>query len=57
MFEVFCPEHGSRVLLTTTRIEKLHNTPAGIVVDWRCWCGTAGRLYKGHSREEAEAAA
>lgn len=57
MFEVFCPEHGTRVLLTITRIEKLWNTPAGIIVDWRCWCGTAGRLYKTNGRPPADVAA
>jgi hypothetical protein len=42
MFEVYCPSHGSRVLLSTSRIEAMHNTRDGIVVEWRCWCGEHG---------------
>lgn len=57
MFEVFCPEHGTRVLLTIARIEKLHNTPAGIVLEWRCWCGTVGRLCPGTGSSPADVAA
>ena len=42
MFEVFCPSHQSAVLLTSNHIEALHNTPEGIVIAWRCWCGQVG---------------
>jgi hypothetical protein len=44
MFDVYCPTHGSRVLLGPRRIETLTNTPAGVVVEWRCYCGTQGTL-------------
>jgi hypothetical protein len=43
MFQVHCPAHRSRVLLTTRRITVLLNTGAGVVVQWRCWCGHVGR--------------
>lgn len=42
MFEVYCPTHQSRVLLSSSCIEALHNTPDGIVLEWRCWCGDRG---------------
>lgn len=42
MFEEFCPAHQSRVLLTPSNIEAIRNTPDGIVVTWRCWCGHRG---------------
>ena len=43
MFEVFCPSHQARVLLSTGRIEAVRNTAAGVVVEWRCWCDHRGR--------------
>jgi len=43
MFEEYCPAHGSRVLLSTGRIEAIHNTADGVVVVWRCWCGHLGQ--------------
>ena len=46
MFEVYCPSHRSRVLLSPSRIEALHNTPDGIVLDWCCWCGEHGTTAK-----------
>ena len=42
MFEVFCPSHQSAVLLSTSNIKEVHNTPEGVVVDWACWCGHVG---------------
>lgn len=42
MFEVFCPSHQSAVLLSTSHIKAVHNTPEGVVVSWACWCGHAG---------------
>ena len=49
MFAVHCHGHGSRVLLDTSRIEAIRNTPGGPVVDWRCWCGARGHLSHGVS--------
>jgi hypothetical protein len=51
MFDVFCPTCEARVLLTPRRIEQMRNTPEGIVVSWRCWCGTRGELRTGRSTE------
>jgi hypothetical protein len=47
MFEVYCPAHGTHVLLTTIRILVLTPAADGIVVDWRCWCGHHGRSLEG----------
>ncbi|HEY8546395.1 MAG TPA: hypothetical protein VIL36_15155 [Acidimicrobiales bacterium] len=43
MFAEHCPRHGTRVLLPPSRIVAIHNTPTGVVVTWRCWCGHVGR--------------
>jgi hypothetical protein len=51
MFDVYCPTCEARVLLTPRRIERVRNTPAGIVVWWRCWCGTRGVLRTGRGAE------
>jgi hypothetical protein len=37
------------VLLDTSRIEAIHNTPGGPIVDWQCWCGARGHLSHGVS--------
>lgn len=50
MFEVDCPTHGSRVLLSARRIEGIRNTVDGPVLYWRCWCGTRGCLVGGRHR-------
>jgi hypothetical protein len=47
VFEVYCPGHRSRVLLDMSRVEALHNTGDGPMLDWRCWCGTRGSLLRG----------
>lgn len=57
MFDVYCPEHGTNVLLTTRQIERFHNGPDGITVDWRCWCGTTGRLVRGRPAQRPPVAA
>jgi hypothetical protein len=55
VFDVVCPTCAKRALLTPRRIESLENTPDGIVIRWRCWCGTGGELRTGRTqREEAE---
>jgi hypothetical protein len=43
MFQVYCAAHGSRVLLSASRITALRNCPDGVVIEWRCWCGHQGR--------------
>ena len=58
MFEIFCPTHGSRVLLDSGRIERIRNTSSGPVIDWQCWCGTRGSLVRGgagHARRHPDA--
>jgi hypothetical protein len=52
MFEVYCPAHGTHVLLTTSRILVLAPTADGVVVDWRCWCGHHGRSLEGRSSHD-----
>jgi hypothetical protein len=53
MFEVYCASHGSRVLLTTSRIEAVRNLDGGdILVEWRCWCGHPGRSLNGETLPE-----
>jgi hypothetical protein len=42
MFDIHCPRHRSRVLLTASAVEGLVNTAEGVVVHWRCYCGTRG---------------
>ena len=37
MLTVYCPGHGSRVLLDASCIEALHNTRDGPVLAWHCW--------------------
>jgi hypothetical protein len=50
MFAIYCPTHQSRVLLGTRSIEALVNTDEGVVVHWRCRCGTQGALLTGRPR-------
>lgn len=47
MFDAHCRRCGTAVLLTTRRIISLHHTSQGIVVYFRCWCGTPGVLVTG----------
>jgi hypothetical protein len=47
MFEVYCPSHRSRVLLSASCIEAIHNTSEGPILDWHCWCGARGSLANG----------
>jgi hypothetical protein len=47
MFDIYCPTHQTRVLLGPRSIESLVNTEEGVVVHWRCRCGTRGTLLTG----------
>ncbi len=47
MFEIHCPHHQARVLLGPRAIEALETTPDGVVLHWRCRCGTRGTLTTG----------
>lgn len=42
MFAPFCPEHGSRVLLSTDQITGVRTTPLGIEISYRYHCGHDG---------------
>lgn len=52
MFDVYCPGHGSRVLLFTGDIKEVRNTEAGIEVHYHCFCGHEGVWLTG--REPGE---
>ena len=51
MFAVHCHVHESRVLLDWSRVEAVHDSDEGPVVDWHCWCGGRGRLVAGTRSE------
>lgn len=39
MLAVFCPRHGTRVLLSERRIRALRNTDHGILIEVECYDG------------------
>jgi hypothetical protein len=47
MFDVYCPQHGSTVLLGYSAIESLANTDEGIRVKFHCTCGYRGTWVTG----------
>lgn len=47
MFSVHCEHLGEEVLVTTSDIRSIRNTDAGILVEYRCWCGRTGVLQTG----------
>ena len=51
MFDIYCPEHGSRVLLFTNDIEEIRNTKRGIEVHYRCTCGYRGVWLTGRTKD------
>ena len=50
MFDITCPVHGARVLLTADHIEGVVNRPDGIELRYRCWCGHRG-TWRVHQRQ------
>jgi hypothetical protein len=50
MFDIHCPRCATRVLLDESRIEAIVNDPDGIVLRYRCWCGTPGQRREGRRR-------
>ena len=42
MFAMYCPDHGTRVLLTRSNIDAMVNTERGIEVAYHCTCGHRG---------------
>ncbi|MDN5751287.1 MAG: hypothetical protein L0H64_22755 [Pseudonocardia sp.] len=61
MFTVFCPRHGTRVLLSERRVRAVHNTADGIVVEIECHDGAriltvTGRALDGSAADRATSA-
>lgn len=54
MFDVYCPNHGCRVLLFSSDIEATANTREGIEVHYRCFCGYRGVWLTGRTKSEGE---
>ena len=50
MFTVHCETHGTEVLLSERRIERIVAVEDGLRVDWRCWCGEHGSFTTGRPR-------
>lgn len=50
MFSVYCPRHGSEVLLNERKIEALVSSGDGLTVRWVCWCGYRGSHQTGRGR-------
>jgi hypothetical protein len=50
MFSAHCPEHGAEVLLGYGNLIGVENTDKGVVVHWRCFCGTRGHTLTGRRR-------
>jgi hypothetical protein len=48
MFDIYCPQHGSRVLLDVTALESIDDTDAGLAVHYHCTCGYEGVWVTGH---------
>lgn len=58
MFVVHCAQHGTRVLIFSSGVERIRNTPEGIEVDYRCTCGQRGTWRTGRrSRSGADGVA
>lgn len=57
MFDVYCARHGCRVLLFTSDIRAIHNTPDGIEVHYTCYCGHRGIWCTGRRSRGTDARA
>ena len=57
MFHVFCPQHGSEVVLGDRSIRGLVNTDLGIIVVLECTCGERIATVTGRKAEALTAAA
>ncbi len=60
MLSIYCPRHGSEVLVGTGRIRNLINTDHGIRLHVECYCGyhvhtTTGRRARNHDHAVAAA--
>lgn len=50
MLDAYCPHHRCRVLVGPRSIEALVDTPDGVVLHWRCFCGTRSTTTLGRER-------
>ena len=48
MFDVYCPNHGARLLLFADNVEMITNRDDGIDLHWRCTCGATGVRHEPH---------
>lgn len=53
MLSVFCPQHGTTVLITASQIERIDNVADGLEVHYHCVCGEPGVLLTGRRRPAA----
>ena len=51
MFDVHCPVHACTVLLPTSRLRGLDNTPAGIVLVFECYDGALVEVVTGRAAD------
>lgn len=56
MFAAHCRHCDAKVLLSDRRMTGVRNTPAGIEVDFLCWCGTTNTWRSGKQQVHAGAA-
>jgi hypothetical protein len=45
MITVYCPRHGSEVLLGHRQILGIEGRGPAMTVRWVCWCGHAGESH------------
>ena len=55
LFDVFCPVHGTTVLLPVSRIRGMANTDAGIVIEMECYDGARVTFATGRRSEPGAA--
>lgn len=53
MFDVHCPRHQGRVLLSTRRILAIDGAAPALSVRYRCWCGHEGTWMPGATARPA----
>ena len=56
MFDHNCTDCGKRQLIFPSQIAAMTNTDHGIVVEFRCWCGTDQTMVTGRAAAERPAA-
>lgn len=52
MFSFVCPQHGTEVMIWSSDIDEIVNTPNGIDVRFHCSCGFRAVLRTGAGRTE-----